>query len=126
MASQTIINEIERVPTHLTKCLDLLERWEERISTVLDSHVEGHVPKAPLAKQLSDISKVSVAMAKELRAWVGKVTEVVDKLTLPEQADISINFLQKLSVGDRVKAYQSLRERESERDGGIKLWVGER
>lgn len=127
MKTGTIIDEIERVPAHLTKCLSMLERWEARASNTLDALKVGHAPDAGLARQLSEISKTSVSMGKEMRAWVGKVTEVVDSLSLEDKIQVSLNLLQELGLGDRLKVYNHLRQLELDRtDGGCLLSVSAR
>jgi hypothetical protein len=127
MKTGTIIDEIERVPQHLTRCLGMLERWEARVSNELDSVDEGHAPDAGLARQLAEISKTSTSMGKEMRAWVGKVTEVVEKLSLEDKINVSLNLLQELSLGDRLKTYNHLRQLEMNRaDGGCLLSVSAR
>jgi hypothetical protein len=127
MSKKTIIEEIERVPGHLTKCLDMLERWESRVSNELDATPEGSAPDSGLARQLSEITKTSTSVAKEMRAWVGKVKEVVDSLSLDDKIKVSINLIQSLSLGDRLKAYNHIRQTELGRDdGGIILSVSQR
>lgn len=121
---QTALDQFDRVPAHLTKVLSMLERWEDRLSTCLDSTVEGHSPDAPLASQLDRISKVSVAMAKELREWQKKRKEVVASMSLEDKLTVAMRLIQGLSVGDRYKFYESVNVIERSRgDGGIKLAV---
>ena len=125
MSTGTIIDEIERVPTHLTKCLNMLERWEARVSNELDAVKEGHAPDASLARQLSEITKTSTSMAKEMRAWVGKVREAVESLSLEDKIRVSLQLIQGLSMGDRLNTYHHIRQLEEARpDGGVKLHVG--
>ena len=122
--TKTVIDEIERVPRHLTNILTLLEDWEARLKNELDAAPEGRAPKPGLAKQLSDMSKNSKPIAQELRAWVDKVIEVNKNLSLGDKLKVSAKLIQSLSAGDRYKFYGKLNEMERERgDGGIKLVV---
>jgi hypothetical protein len=125
MSTGTIIDEIERVPSHLTRCLDMLERWEARVSNELDCVAAGSAPDAGLARQLAEITKTSTSVAKEMRAWVGKVREAVDSLSQEDKIRVSLNLIQGLSSGDRLKTYQHISQLESARqDGGLVLRVG--
>lgn len=122
--TKTVLDEIQRVPAHLTEVLDMLERWRARCSNELDMVKEGHAPPANLAKQLSDIAKTSKPTAMELRAWVGKVTEVQKAMSLEDKLKVSLNLIQKLSRGDRLKFYQHLIQTERSRvDGGVLMVV---
>ncbi len=127
MSTGTIIDDIERVPAHLTKCLSMLENWEERLNFNLTSLKEGKMPDASMAKQLNEITKTSMAMAKEMRAWVGKVTEAVESLSLEDRVRVALTMIQELSSGDRLNAYNHIRQLEASRpDGGLAVSAGAR
>ena len=124
MSQKTVIDEVQRVPEHLTDVLDILERWRLRVSNELDLVPEGHAPPPALARQLSEISKNSKPIAQELRAWVGKVKETIDTMSLDDKLKVSMNLIQDLSKGDRYKFYAHLIATEKARkDGGIILAV---
>ena len=102
----------------------MLERWERRVSNELDSVSAGSAPKAPLAKQLGQVTKESVTMAKEMRAWVGKVRDTVAQLSIQDKLRVSLSLIQGLGTGDRLKFYAHLAEVEKVRqDGGIDVRV---
>lgn len=122
--TRTVIDEVERVPKHLTNLLTMLEEWQARLKNELDLVSPGKAPKPALAKQLSDISKTSKPIAQELRAWVDKVVAVNKGLSLGDKLKVSLKLIQSLSAGDRYKFYEAINEAERERtDGGIKLVV---
>ena len=120
----TVLDEFDRVPSHLTKLLVLLEHWEERCTNELDAWKPGSIPKAPLASQIDKLAKVSVSMAKELREWQKKRKAVISSLSMEDKLLVSMRLIQGLSVGDRLKFYGKVNEVErSRKDGGIKLAV---
>jgi hypothetical protein len=123
--TRTIIDEIERVPKHLVEVLTMLEKWQKLLDNDLDSiSRRGKMPPAGMAKQLSDIAKTSKPIAQELRAWVDKVIEVNQSLSLGDKLKVSLKLIQSLSAGDRYKFYEMVNEHERGRsDGGIKLVV---
>ncbi len=124
MSDKTVIDEVQRVPAHLTALLAMLEKWEARVSNELDKVIEGRAPPPKLAKQLGDITKNSKPIAQELRAWVGKVKEVVDSMSLEDKLKVSLNLIQSLSVGDRLRFYHHLIATEKARkDGKVLLAV---
>lgn len=123
-STDTVIDEVERVPIHLTKVLSMLERWEARVSNELDLVPEGSAPDSKLAKQLGEIAKNSKPIAQELRAWVDKVDKVVKNLSLEDKLKVSLGLIQQLSKGDRLRFYHTLMATEKKRsDDGILLAV---
>ena len=123
-STRTVIDEIQRVPAHLTSLLEMLVKWVSRLSNELDLVPEGASPPRDLAKQMGEIAKTSKPIAQELRAWVGKVTEVQKSLSLGDKLKVSLNLIQELSMGDRLRFYQLVNETERARsDGGIRLVV---
>lgn len=119
-----VLHEVKRVPEHLRKVLDLLERWEARVSNVLDSKTEGHLPTDKVAKQISDLAKNSKPIAQEMRAWVDKTDQVVKNMSLEDKLAVSLRLIQGLSKGDRYKFYHRVIQAEKDRkDGGIIMAV---
>ena len=122
--TRTVIDEVQRVPTHLTNLLGTLEQWLARVNNELDLTPEGKAPDRDLAKQLGEIAKNSKPIAQELRAWVGKVTEVQKSLSLGDKLKVSLKLIQEMSMGDRIRFYHLITETERVRpDGGIRLVV---
>jgi isochorismate synthase EntC len=124
MNNRTVLDEVEAVPDHLNQLFSMLERWRQRLDIEYLAVPEGHAPEASLARQLTELSKASVSMAKEMRHWVGKVKDTSRNLSIEDQVKVSLRLIMNLSKGDRLKTYALMKDLEKQSpDGGISIHV---
>lgn len=91
----------ERVVKQLSHLLDDIETLHAKLSKQVNRETLGNEVDPSLIAQLGDLTRQSLALSKEARAWAKTNKEVGQKLTLAERVELTVQFIAKLSSADR-------------------------
>lgn len=115
------MGRLSEIPEKIQGTLDLVKEQERRLK--VDMGEDGFFDPATV-RALHQLSAAVTNLSREGRAWHGKVQKSIESMSLKDQLEVVVNFVQKLSHGDRKKFYDKCETRELERKDRIRFILG--
>lgn len=121
--------EVFQVPEKLRAMLDLLERQQDTLTTMLarDEKLRAGgqtwAYDGKLNKSIAELAGAYSTLAREYRNWLGHIKTNLDSLTLGRKMQVMVQFAQDLPVGNRRDLYSVLAGLESKRPDGFEITI---
>lgn len=115
------MSTLSEIPSKIQDTLAILKENEARLKRKMELELDFDSKVADAANKLA--ASIS-ALSREGRAWHGKVEKSISDMSLKDRMDVAVQFIQRLSLGDRKKLYDRLESEECGRKDRVRIIVG--
>lgn len=116
------MKELEELPDFLVDMQAVVNTNRDRLKQDMHSGLAGSEGAGYNDKHGTAAAKLAdahVKLSREIRAWRKSLREGARNMSLEEKLEVTMKFLQDLSLGDRKAFYKKLMELEKNRPDGV-------